>query len=92
MIDSNKVKQIQDALKSFWNEQSMESVGEPTSIDDLVAAMDSMTAVAALVDIEAIVGIELPCGEVIRAGGYDNERQFVEDITSRVCKYVQEHT
>lgn len=92
MIGSDKVKQIQESLRKFWGEQSLDLGGAPASIDDLVAAMDSMTAVAALIDVEAIVGMELPSGEVIRTGGYDSENQFVEHLTARVCKYVQEHT
>lgn len=91
MIDSDKVRQIQESLRRFWSEQSLDLGGAPASIDDLVAAMDSMTAVAALIDVEAIVGMDLPSGEVIRTGGYDNENQFVEHLTARVCKYVLEH-
>lgn len=92
MIDSDKVRQIQESLRNFWSEQSLNVGGPTASIDDLVAAMDSMTAVDALIDVEVIVGMELPVGEVIRTGGYANENQFVEHLTARVCKYVQEHT
>lgn len=92
MIDADKVKQIQDSLRRFWAEQSLDGGETPASIDDLVAAMDSMTAVAALVDVEAVVGMELPCSDVLRSGGYDNEEQFVEQLTASVCKYVEEHS
>lgn len=92
LIDSEKVRQIQESLREFWSEQSLH-VGEAlVSVDDLVAAMDSMTAVDALIGVEAIVGMELPTGEVIRIGGYANEEQFVEHLTARVCRYVEEHT
>ena len=91
-MDADKVMQIQESLRKFWSEQSLDLGGAPASIDDLVAAMDSMTAVAVLIDIEEIVGMGLPTGEVIRAGGYDSEDQFVEHLTACVQKYVEEHT
>lgn len=92
MIDSDKVRRIEESLRNFWSEQSLNVGGTPASIDDLVAAMDSMTAVDALITVEAIVGMELPSGEVIRTGGYANEDQFVKHLTARVCKYIQEQT
>lgn len=92
MVDPNKVSQIRDALKSFWDEQSISVDGGSTSIDDLVAAMDSMTAVEALIEVEKIVGMDLPSGKVIRCGGYNDEADFIEDLTARVLTYVEEHS
>lgn len=83
--------QIRQALEDFWEAQAISADGGSTSVDDLVAAMDSMTAVEALVEVEKIVGMELPCGDVIRRGGYESKKQFVEELTARVLKYVKEH-
>jgi len=83
--------EIRVALEKFWEEQAISVDGESTSIDDLVAAMDSMTAVEALIDVEKIVGMDIPVGSVIRRGGYDTKEQFLDDLTVRVRKYVEEH-
>lgn len=92
MIESDTVDQIRQSLEKFWEEESLGLDAEPTSIDGLVAAMDSMTAVSALIDIEKIVGMELPTGEVIRRGGYDSMKQFIDDLSIRVIQYVKEHS
>ena len=83
--------QIRQALNDFWDAQAINVDGESTTVDDLVAAMDSMTAVESLVEVEKIVDMELPSGEVIRMGGYDSKKQFVEQLTARVLTYVKEH-
>ncbi|WP_342721218.1 hypothetical protein [Acidovorax sp. FHTAMBA] len=92
MIESDTVDQIRQSLEKFWEEESLGLDAESTSIDGLVAAMDSMTAVSALIDIEKIVGMELPTGEVIRRGGYDSMKQFMDDLSTRVIQYVKEHS
>lgn len=79
---------IRAALEEFWAEQSISVDGESTSVDDLVAAMDSFTATEVLERIEEIVGIELPSGKVIRQGGYDTKDQFVDVLTARILDYV----
>lgn len=83
---------IRAALEAFWAEQAMAFDGTPGSVDELVATMDSMTAVEALITIEQIVGMELPSGKVIRRGGYDNQAQFISDLTARVLRYVEEQS
>lgn len=79
-------------LEKFWAEQSISIEGSSESVDDLVAAMDSFTATEALERLEAIVGLELPVGKLIRAGGYDNKVQFVEQLSARVAHYVAERS
>lgn len=81
---------IASALESFWASQTLDAGGTET-IDDLVAAMDSFTAADALGEIEDIVGMELPTGEVIRRGGYDSKDQFVTVLTQKILDYVAEH-
>lgn len=51
-----------------------------------------MTAVEALIEVEKIVGMDLPSGKVIRCGGYNDEADFIEDLTARVLAYVEEHS
>lgn len=85
----DKREQISAALEAFWAGQTLDAEGG-SSVDDLVAAMDSFTAADALTEIEDIVGIELPTGDVIRRGGYDSRDQFVSELTQRVLDYVAE--
>jgi acyl carrier protein len=86
------VERIHAALEAFWADQVVAVDGIPGSVDDLVAAMDSMTAVEALMKVEEIVGMELPSGKVIRRGGYDSQAQFIKDLTTRVLRYVEEQS
>lgn len=90
MEDSNLVDRIKSELRKFWKEQSLSPDAGSISIDDLVAAMDSVTAVDVLMTVEEIVEVELPAGKVIRPGGYSSEAQFIEDLTDRVLKYLKE--
>ncbi len=85
-----KREAITAALEAFWAGQTLGAGGGDT-VDDLVAAMDSFTASDALEEVENIVGMELPTGEVIRRGGYDSKEQFVTLLTQRVLDYVAEH-
>jgi hypothetical protein len=81
---------IAAALEAFWASQTLDPAGGAT-VDDLVAAMDSFTATDVLEEIEHIVDMELPTGEVIRRGGYDNKDQFIIELTAKVLEYVEEH-
>jgi hypothetical protein len=83
---------IRTVLEEFWEEQSISVDGESTSVDDLVAAMDSFTATEVLERAEEIVGMDLPSGKVIRQGGYDSKDQFVDQLTSRILDYVGENS
>ena len=83
---------IEACLQQFWDTHSLAVDGASESIDDLIDPLDSLTAVDALIDLEIIVGMELPEGRVIRRGGYDSKGQFIEDLTKRVLRYVVENT
>lgn len=89
-MDAEKVRQIEAHLNAFWDEQAIAVDADSTSIDDLVAAMDSKTAVEALIEVEEIVDMELPVGEVVRQGGYRNREEFIRDLTRSVVKYVED--
>jgi hypothetical protein len=86
----DKREAIIAALEEFWAGQTLGEGGGET-VDDLVAAMDSFTASDALEEVENIVGMELPTGEVIRRGGYESKEQFVTLLTQKVLDYVAEH-
>lgn len=81
---------IEANLLKFWEERSIEVDKDSESIDDFIDELDSLAAVDALIDIETITGMEIPEGSVIRRGGYDSKKQFIEHLTACVLKYVQE--
>ena len=92
-MDTDKLKAaIEESLQKFWADRSIEVDKDSESIDDFIDELDSLTAVDALIDIETITEMEIPEGSVIRRGGYDSKRQFIEHLTARVLKYVQEQT
>lgn len=89
-MDIEKISEIKEYLNKFWEEQAISLDLDSTSIDNLVAAMDSPTAVEALIDIEDIVGMELPTGDVVRQGGYKSREEFIEELTRSIVKYVED--
>lgn len=90
-MDLDQIKSaIETCLQEFWDDHSLAVDGTSESIDGLIDPLDSLTAVDALIELEKIVGTELPEGEVIRRGGYDSKEQFIEDLTKRVLRYVAE--
>lgn len=90
-MDVDQLKSaIETCLRQFWDSHSLAVDGASESVDGLIDPLDSLTAVDALIELEKIVGMELPEGRVIRRGGYDSKGQFIEDLTKRVLKYVVE--
>lgn len=92
-MDVDQLKSaIETCLRQFWDSHSLAVDGVSESVDGLIDPLDSLTAVDALIELEKIVGMELPEGRVIRRGGYDSKGQFIEDLTRRVLKYVVEQS
>lgn len=81
---------IEQSLQKFWDAHSLAVDETSEAVDGLVDPLDSLTAVDVLLELEKIVGMELPEGRVIRRGGYDSKTQFIENLTKRVLKYVAE--
>lgn len=90
-MDQHKLA-IEACLRQFWDTHSLAVDGASESVDGLIDPLDSLTAVDALIELEKIVGMELPEGRVIRRGGYDSKGQFIEDLAKRVLQYVVEQT
>jgi hypothetical protein len=53
------------------------------TVFDIQPEVSSVQAVAALVQVEPLLGFELS-GKLIRRGGYNGRDQFVQDLTSRL--------
>lgn len=82
---------LQAAMEEFWSEQTLDVDAGTECVDELVAAMDSLTATEVLEKLEDLVGMELPSGELIRRGGYDSKEQFISELTQEILDYVVEH-
>ncbi|WP_438455656.1 hypothetical protein [Vreelandella venusta] len=81
-------KQIEQALGEFWDEREISISSDPDSVNDLGAAMDSLTACEAMITIDDIVGKQVPVDVVIKNGGYDSREQFIQQVTEGVLKYL----
>lgn len=82
---------VRGELEKFWQEQAISVDAEGDSVDDLVAAMDSLTASEVLGVLEELIGIDLPSADLIRRGGYDNKEQFIRELTTSVLDYAKGH-
>lgn len=92
-MNTDKMKvEIEESLQQFWDDRAINVDMDSESIDDFIDEIDSLTAVDALIDIERITGMEIPEGSVIRRGGYDTKKQFIEHLTASVLKYVKGQT
>ena len=79
---------IRAELDQFWRDQDPLGAGDGQRVDDLIAAMDSFTACAALERLESLLGVELPSADLVRRGGYDNKAHFLDDLSQAVADYV----
>lgn len=81
---------IRAKLEEFWDDRAIASgpAGQ-TTVDELLAPVESGTAVEVLVELDAITGLKLPAS-LIRTGGYDSKHQFVEHLTDKVMQRVRQ--
>jgi hypothetical protein len=83
----DRLSEIRAELEQFWADQDPLAPPDSGTVDDLVAAMDSVTACEALERLETLLGIELPSGDLIKRGGYDSKDQFVAELSVAVAEY-----
>jgi acyl carrier protein len=88
MAGSKLQGQIEQMLSEFWDEREISISSESTSINDLGAAMDSLTACEAMIAIDELVGETIPVEVVIQNGGYDSRDQFIQQVTEKVINYL----
>ena len=87
---SDLEQQIRNALGVFWDDRALPvGPGGATIVDELVAPVESMTAVEVLTDLDAIVGKQIP-NTVIQAGGYNTREEFIETLSAKVLEFVAE--
>lgn len=83
--------QIETLLGTFWDERKIAISNDPSSIDDLGAPMDSLTACEAMIGIDELLGKQIPVDVVIRNGGYESRDQFIQQVTEGVLTYLEEN-
>ncbi|WP_432258784.1 hypothetical protein [Cupriavidus sp. TMH.W2] len=80
--------QIKTALAQFWDEHALvPDGGGPSTVDELLEPIESMTAVEVLATLDKIVGKKLP-NSVIQAGGYKTKEEFVIRLSARVLSHL----
>jgi hypothetical protein len=84
-------EQIEKRLAEFWDERAIEMGAGPQDISELGAPMDSLTSMEALMEIDQLVGREVPVDVAIKKGGYQTREEFVEHVTSNVLKFLAEN-
>lgn len=84
-------KQISSLLSTFWDERAIGPIDESSdtsSIESIVAPIDSFSAVHALTELDALLNLHLPYS-VIKNGGYNTKSEFVTELTNQVLQYVK---
>jgi hypothetical protein len=80
---------IRAALSDFWDERAVPGgPSGPTTVDELIEPIESMTAVEVLVTLDELTGHKLP-NSVIQAGGYGTKEEFMDKLTANVLAHVQ---
>ena len=80
---------IRDALGKFWDDRALPiGPGGAEIVDELVAPVESLTAVEVLVELDSIVGKRIP-NSVIQAGGYNSKEEFVEVLSAKVAEFIE---
>lgn len=85
--------EVIEALKKFWAEETGSSAktgspfGAPKkgggTVFDVRPELDSLRAVEVLLEVEKIIGIELP-DTVVKLGGYDGYNEFMDQLVPSI--------
>jgi acyl carrier protein len=78
--------QIKEKLHEFWKECQLDDDLDGGLFGATGVKVDSLTACDVLVNLEPLIGIKLEADKIIRAGGYEDEAQFVAEITAKVLE------
>ena len=82
---------IEAILGQFWDERAIEMGEAPKSTVELGAPLDSLTSMEALIEIDRLLKRKVPVEAVIQKGGYQTREQFIEEVATKVLKFVAEH-
>jgi len=82
-------EQLEALLGDFWDENEIPVDPDPSSTDGFGAAMDSITAVEVLVEVDKLFGKKIPVDAVIQRGGYKDKEEFVTKLADQIIKAVE---
>jgi len=89
---------LRDALAALWDANVLEtpstdgSMDERVPVDHPLVALDSLTAVEVLIEVESVVGAALPIEKIVRQGGYSSKEQFIDEVTAAVKEFMSAQT
>ena len=81
--------ELEQILSDFWDGNEIQIEETPTSTDQLGAAMDSITAVEVLLDVDKLFSQKIPVEAVIQRGGYKDKEEFVNTLRDQILKVVE---
>ncbi|MGT2458981.1 hypothetical protein ACU4GI_40000 [Cupriavidus basilensis] len=85
---ANLENQIKAALEQFWDDHALVPTGGgPSTVDELLEPIESMTAVEVLLILDKIVNKKLP-NSLIQAGEYKTKEEFANRLSARVLAYL----
>lgn len=86
---SDKKPEIEALLTDFWEKNAVSVPPEEEGgIDEMLAPLDSQTAVFVLLDLEPLVGKKLPIATTVKKGGYKTKDEFVSELTAAVLEQM----
>lgn len=80
---------IEQLLRDFWQQRAIAISDSPDTTEELGAPLDSITSMEAIMDIDELLGCNLPIERIIRKGGYEDEDTFVSEVTAKVLEIVE---
>lgn len=89
---------LRNVLADLWDANVLEmpsndeSMDERVSADHPLIALDSLTAVEVLIEVESVVGAALPIEKIVRQGGYSSKEQFIDEVTAAVEEFMSART
>ncbi|HET7662337.1 MAG TPA: hypothetical protein VFK31_01760 [Rhodanobacteraceae bacterium] len=81
--------ELEKILNDFWVSNEIQMEDTPTSTDQLGAAMDSITAVEVLIEVDKLFNCTVPVEAVIQRGGYKDKEEFVSKLRDQILKAVE---
>jgi acyl carrier protein len=81
--------ELEQILSSFWDSNEVPIDGAPNSTDQLGAALDSITAVEVLLEVDTLFKRKIPVEAVIQRGGYQDKQEFVTKLCDQILKVVE---
>lgn len=80
--------QIEEFLAKYWDDHAIIMDNNAACTSDLGAPIDSLALCEVLIDIDLLVGKEIPIDVVVKNGGYETRDQFIHEITQNVILFL----